>query len=594
MRFKRAFLLLSLLSLAATTLAKDFSQADLEKIVSELDPAIPHNEHFKYPIKCSIVAKDEVNAYATVTKEGTDLRATMVVFTGFVKAAHDDETLIRACVAHELSHLSKGHMTDLDPAARDLRNLWTRQQEFEADKFGAEALVKTGHPRKDMVNLLMLLDSLRSRDGGWLERLSADHADPKARAAEVSDNPDALKALVTFDLALAYEDARSHLYAKKLFDAAAAQWPALTEAHINSAKCSLLYYYDNLPIAVRNSWWRPDFGGLITEVHAPPPQATVVSDEDRQAWKDALEATKIAVAKNPDSEDAAELMALVKVMEPDVKKDVVQEGIDWFKSHKSTDSVVTLRYANNAGVGYQRMGDLDTAYSTIMTAQKGTTKFNSALGENLGLVVVNGRSKDDDLLAANVLFTWLNNTPDDSPRYKTVKKTFEDICTKSGLQAKEIKPAPGYLCKVVTLVTSNKNLGLFLPVSGLKQLLGAPDKELVFADKWPDLTEVRWHDGKLTVLTERGRVMRITSYEDGAYLSLKPKDATSQDAYQIKVGMTKAELFAILNEKASIMKDMADGGKVKNWNYFPGLNMGVLIENDKVVAITVSPVQQEE
>jgi len=35
-------------------------------------------------------------------------------------------------------------------------------------------------------------------------------------------------------------------------------------------------------------------------------------------------------------------------------------------------------------------------------------------------------------------------------------------------QAKEIKPAPGYLCKVLTLVTSNKELGLFLPVSGVK------------------------------------------------------------------------------------------------------------------------------
>ena len=125
-------------------MAKDFTQTDLEKIVGELDKAIPENSAYKYPIKCSIVDKDDVNAYATLTKEDKDLRATMVVFTGLVKDMAGDERLIRAVVAHEISHLSLGHALALDPTARDLKNLWTREQEFAADKSGADALVKLG------------------------------------------------------------------------------------------------------------------------------------------------------------------------------------------------------------------------------------------------------------------------------------------------------------------------------------------------------------------------------------------------------------------------------------------------------------------
>ena len=56
---------LFILSMAGAAQAAEFGQADLETIVKELDKVIPENTHYKYPIKCSIVDKDELNAYAT-------------------------------------------------------------------------------------------------------------------------------------------------------------------------------------------------------------------------------------------------------------------------------------------------------------------------------------------------------------------------------------------------------------------------------------------------------------------------------------------------------------------------------------------------
>src|ERR1044072_1835961 len=165
-------------------------------MVGELDKVIPRNANYKYPIKCSIEDVDKVNAYATLTKEGTDRRATMVVFTGIVKRCNGDQHILRAVVAHELSHLGVGHKLDVNPAARDLNNLWTRQQEMEADKDGASSLVKAGYANKDMVDMLLFLESLRVRPGDWLGRLTSDHPPPQARGAKLSASPPALKRLL--------------------------------------------------------------------------------------------------------------------------------------------------------------------------------------------------------------------------------------------------------------------------------------------------------------------------------------------------------------------------------------------------------------
>lgn len=586
---------LLLLALALPAAAADFGQADLEKIVTEIDKAIPHNASYKYPVKSSIVAEDQVNAYATVTKEGNDLRATMVVYTGLIKRCNGDQRIIRAVVAHELSHLSLGHNTDINPAARDLNNLWTRQQEMEADKFGAAALVKAGFANKDMVDMLLFLEGLRPRSGDWLGRLTADHPDPKARAANVSDSPTSLNALVMFDTGLAYADARSYMSAIKLFEAAASDWPSLTEAYTNAAKCSLMFYYDNLAAPVRYEWWRPDFGPMLTKIRVLGQGGPQITDEDRERWTDAVAAIQKAIANNKGREDAEELMALAQVLEPDGKKDVIQKGVDWYKSHLgAADDYSKLRYANNAGVGYQRLGDLQNAYATIMAAQKATTAFINPLGENLGLVKVTGRSKEDEKLAADVLYTWLTRTPQASPRWNTVKKTFDETCVAAGITPRSLEQRPIYLCRVMSLVTSGKEIGLLMPETTMVSVMGRPELRVTFSDRFPDMAELRWNNGAVTMFTERSKVMRVTSYEPGAFISLKPEDSTVNLDLKITVGMSRDDFNKIISEKGGVKKDLAIGGKVESWLYYPDLEMGVLMENDKVKGITVTPVVQED
>ncbi len=573
----------------------EFTQADLDVMVKELDAVLPHNKDFVYPISSSIVDKDEINAYATLKKEKgeTKPRPVMVVFTGLIKDANGDKRLIRAVVAHELAHVALGHSIDLVPTARDLNNLWTRQQEFEADKSGAIALQRAGYSKDDMVDMLLYLNKSRGRKGDWLGRMSADHADPKARAAEITDNPAVLKALCTFDVALAYFDARAYRQATQLFDAAAMQEPKLIEAQINAGKSALMFYYDLLGTKFRDeTWWRPDFGPVLV---APTvgPKDPAMRDEDIERYNDAMERITKALVKAPDNIDAQENQALGQILEPNGDKATIQKGVDWFNAHttSASNAAVKLRYANNAAVGYQRNGELQKAFDTIMAVQRTTDTFNPAVGENLGRLNVTNASPETLKLLASVVFTWLSDTPKQAPSWGTVKTTFDDLIKKGGFKGMEIEQKPTYLCEVVNLVTSNKELGVLMPENAFFDALGKADLRVTFTDRFPDLAEYRWNGGSVTAFTERGNVMRVTSYEAGSYLLLKPVDTSISGVYVIKNGMSKADLEKILNPKAGVEKQLAKGGEVETWTYYPALNFGVFYKEDKVAGLTVTSIK---
>lgn len=586
--------LLALAIAVAGAWADGFTQADLEKMVKELETVLPPDPKLVYPIKCSVVDKKDVNAYATATKEDGKLRATMVVYTGLVDFAKGDLKMIRAVVAHEVSHLSRGHITGPFPAASDAANLWTRQQEFDADITGAAALQRLGYSKDDMVAMLLMLETLNNRTGSWWEHISADHADPKARAAEIADNPVVLKALMQFDVGLAFMDSRRWAMAERFFDDAFARQPKLVEALVNGAQCELMRYYDFLPFDVRETWLRPDFGPVLAKPQLGI-RGDVVTDSDRKRYADALAKLEEAVAKSGMAR-AKELLALAQVLEPDAKKEVVQKGIDGFKamiaslSDSKDDEILRLRLANNLCVGYHRIDDLNAGYAALMDAQRKTTYFNYALGENLGRITVNRRSDSDEQLAVNVMFTWLKNAQKVAPYWEAVHKNYVDACAKLSLKPNEIEPRPLMFCKAVTLYVGGREYGLFRPIEEYRDGLGDPDATIRFSDTYKDLMELRWKAGTVSIFTERGQAMRLTTYEPGSRLFLQPTDRAVSGGFNITVGMSEADLKKILDPETGVEIELAKGGDLEDWLYWPGLNLGILIEDGRVKGLTVTPV----
>ena len=90
----------------------------------------------------------------------------------------------------------------------------------------------------------------------------------------------------------------------------------------------------------------------------------------------------------------------------------------------------------------------------------------------------------------------------------------------------------------------------------------------------------------LGTLRTVGAVLPMLKGQPGATIVLKPQDASSAVTYSISVGMSKADLFNVLSEKASVVKPLAEAGEVQQWNYFPGLGMGVLLDGDVTAGVT--------
>ncbi|MBI5708331.1 MAG: M48 family metallopeptidase [Armatimonadetes bacterium] len=594
---KRLFLNLALFAASVAAMGADFTNEDLQKMVRELEAVAGHPGDYNWPIECRVEKNDQVNAYATAIdkKDGKKPQATMVVFTGLVDLAKGDLNLIRAVVAHEVAHLELGHCRSLSPAARDLSNLWTRQQEHAADIQGAILLQKAGYKKQHMVDMLMMLDKMRARKGDWLGRLTADHADPKARAAEIADNKDVMRSLLMFDVGLAYMDCRRYKLAADFFAKASELEPKLTEAYVNEAYCRLYNYYDYVPRDVRTTWFTPDFGPVLTEITSGV-RGVEIGVEDLARYKLAVLTIGIAKIKAPSHPMVAELEALAKVLDPEAGHSAqMLEGARAFEdmANKTSDKAAKLRYAANAGVGFQRGGDLQKAYDVMIVAQKQSDFYNAALAESIGRIKVTNRAKETASLAVDVMATWLARTPQASPYWQSVKKNLDEVCKELSIDVPKLETTPIYLCKVVSIFHSGKEVGMFMPQDDLFTLFGKADLALSFDERYPDLMEIRWSSGDFAVFTERGKALRLTSYTDGDYLYLRPKERTIQGVFQIKVGMTEEEFGKILNVKGGASLDLAKGGKIEKWLYYPGMNMGVYLDGGKIKGITVTAVEDE-
>ena len=68
-------------------------------------------------------------------------------------------------------------------------------------------------------------------------------------------------------------------------------------------------------------------------------------------------------------------------------------------------------------------------------------------------------------------------------------------------------------------------------------------------------------------------------------------NATINVQFTITVGMTVADFNKVLNIKGGSAKNLVKAGALEEWTYFDGLNMGVLVKDDKIAGITVVPTQ---
>lgn len=577
-----------------------FKQEDLEKMVKELTPYFPEDPRLAYPVMCVVEQKAEANANASAFKDPSNPsekrpRAKMTVYTGILKEI-PEHRLIRAIVAHELAHLAKQHLGSYSNA-QDIDLLTTRAQEYEADSYGAIALEKAGYSRKDMVDMLLRLGELE-RDVPGTYKVLGDHADCARRAAAVGKDDNVLRSLVNFNTGEAYLDARNYVPAMRQFDKSAAESPTFFEARYNSALAALRQYYDNLPDGVKYTWYLPDFG---TSLRTPKNNGrpVVVSDVDRAAYKVVLERVRKMLDLDSKRSQSLEMQGLTLVLDPDGTPANLQEGVKILNNALTTSilDIDRLRIANNLAIGYQRLGNVNQAIDTMMAEQKKSTKYNQSLAVNLGAQSLPAKYRPEAKLAEAVLYSYLTRTSASSPGYAKARETYFRICQENSLKAREVKPSGTELLRVFTINDGGREFRLFDKAVDIVTLLGKAQNGQQYNDKFPEMMELSWDGGNFTAMIEPTKIddeiqhelVRITSYNKGAFVTLKAADQNSTTSFVIEVGMSLTDLKKIIDPDSGEKRMFAKMGKLEEWTYFEGLSMGLIVENQKVKAITVTP-----
>lgn len=586
-----------LLACIAAAQSQTFTVDDLKKMVSELELYCPRNPAYEYPILCEVEQNDEPNAYATIRDqgEGKKPRAVMVVLTGIMPLLKGDRRLLRATIAHEMSHLSNGHALDEQRAAADdFFVLYTRQMEYEADEMGAAMLQRAGYTKQDMIDLLLLFDNLNRESSHHLIGLMADHADPKARVAAIADNPTVWRACVDYDAGLGMIEARKFNRAIDAFEAAAKKEPKLTEALTMAAQAALMDYYDNLPGNYRESFFRPDFGPVIKTPALLSKAAAEPGEEDFARYDRVVTALSNAEKARPADPRVAELRALTLILDPRKKTDNIAAGVKQMQSlaAKAMTDADKLRFANNIALGLQRQGNLKQAVAGLWTAVnaiKSKDNFNASAAENLTAWQLPKVEKGQAAAFANYVATWLNTSYPDSDRYKAVLKAYNTFCTTNKVKGPEIETPDISVSRIISMVIDGKEFTLLDPISKVVEKLGKAEKFTYYNERYKSFGEYRWSGGDFLIFADRNQAYRITSYRSGTKVQIKPKDLAVQSWITIEVGKT---IKGVLPIDVADLPDinLVRTTEVEKWKYLPGLGLALSVDaNDIVTAVSVIP-----
>ncbi len=610
MTYSQVLALASFAALAApSAFADEFTLDDLQAIVAEFDTVVPHNPLYTYPVEVSIVEDEDVNAYAGIRIEGESLQATLVANTGFIEAVEADPAMMRAVVAHEMAHLALGHAVENSDWA-DLDQFLTRQEEFAADAAGAAYLEALGFERSEMVELLEFLDTNMQQDSpSWLGVVGSDHASPVTRAALVDGDSSVHAALSRLEVGVAFMECRRYEEAILWFRAALEIEPRMHEAQVNIALASLQDYYERLPIKVQAEWLRPAFTAHLTTSSLLGGRAVEITDKDLVRYQRVVD----AVAEFPKGrfeEIEIFILGTLEVLHPSGDQATIEAGVERlraselpFLSHMPREVQENqLRLASNIAVGLHRLGRTAEAQEALVSRSlEAAEVFVRAAAENIGRLPFAGLNAEEARQALNITASYVMNTPPNAPNFEVVRSTMQNLLKSLGLElSSEIEPQDLYLCQAVAMTIDGKELLLFDPLERFSEALGEASDAGFLLDKYPDLGCAMWGEQDVVLLTERGSVLKITSYKPGSSVDLKPINSSSRETHRVSVGMGEAELDALLSAtgvQSASTTTLLFGRSVfredaapENWRYYPALNFGVLLEGGEVIAVSVTPV----
>lgn len=219
------------------------------------------------------------------------------------------------------------------------------------------------------------------------------------------------------------------------------------------------------------------------------------------------------------------------------------------------------------------------------------------MANNIGALPIVDMSSEQMQLAAQFLEFYLTRVPPRSAGYERATDTFNALVERLGIPKIELEsPEVVYLSAVEARV-AGQEVGLFDSAKSLSELLGEPKFESRPIAKYQDLAKLSWGEtGDVLALVERGRIVRLSTKRVGDAILLRSAYEEVQGQFEVRVGMTEAQLLQVLDPKGdggvhAQVTLLAGRAFFEAWTYYPALNFGVLFEDGVVAGVTVTPIK---
>jgi tetratricopeptide (TPR) repeat protein len=569
------------------------------RLVAEMQPV----KGFQWPPVLTFVKDDEENAAAWADWRDTDKagrpRARVRMHLGFsrrvIRGSPDVMALI---LGHELGHIHHRHSFQRRPGVEFHRYTVGRQQEAEADAFGAELMLRANFSLKK---------ALAIHRTNWDERqrqqfarrhesreaaLTSTHPAWVKRHEEMARDKRYWRAISAFTSGVEFLSAEQYAQAAECFDRVVGEFPASYEGWVNRGYAYLMHYCDGLDAGNLRDFGVGQVlcGGFYLRLESQRP---VVRGGTR-LWDEAVGSFRQALRIRPNLALAKANLALAHLFHKSGTPDVAEatalfdEAVSDLTEDRTVDpetrAVVLVNFAAALlaeGTRTSRARGLKRLDEAVALARQlghvEEERLGTAIQYHQAVLRAASGQPADRKAAVQMLERYLSKSDALSAWWSLAYDRYVRLCKESGVEPQKknalLRRPRTLLRPALSIELSGGNrVTLAEPIDDVLKRLG-PARETLMTG---NLRRLVFEQHGIEVLGTDEVVAIVLRSTNAPTLTLHPRGVGRTAAVKLAVGMSRKEVRQLLGDALFDRKLLESGPE---YNYSRQLRLAVRFDS---------------
>lgn len=527
----------------------------------------------------------------------------IVISDRLVELFAENQSALAFSLAHELGHIKLSHFTKKKKLTNEVFNFEiNRQQEYQADKYAVNLLLKSGYSLNMATKgLTKLYDSLEKYSD--YESLSQSHPSWESRMKKIDATNEKLwESMLSFRNGVTFLNLEQYELASEYFANVANEFPKSYEAWANKGYADLLLYADNLSLNDIKSLNLACIS-LGNFYYEPESIKWQMRGMDSELWLKAYSALKTSLDIEPNQPITSSNMALAYLINPFNGPDytnskkyfaralmLLENG---FSIPKSKEASI---YMNTAVSNYLE-GELPSSLNLLKKSSDITKEFFDESNEiinlkheillNEALVMIKSKNSDNERQAIIKLEEFLKSYKPNSIWRQLAIDNYLVLCKKYNIIPKKFQDRYTHSSEIVKISSIKfKDFQLYLSdkYESVKEKINTAEKvKYRFPGKY-DISILQYYNYGINIYGG-DKIFAIEIYKNQGYIELEEKGLGSSKII-LKVG----DNLSLIPQ--SISNQFTAKNNIINFNnsafsYSKELGLGLEIKDEVISRILV-------